>query len=55
MFGSLGHRWVLEDALTDDGLVELEAQADVRLPEAYRSFLAIVGAGGAGPARGLLA
>ncbi|MEV7536018.1 SMI1/KNR4 family protein [Streptomyces hydrogenans] len=53
VFGSLGHRWVLEAPLTDDSLAELEAQVGVRLPEDYRDFLACVGAGGAGPAYGL--
>ncbi|MFG2754849.1 SMI1/KNR4 family protein [Streptomyces xanthophaeus] len=53
VFGSLGHRWVLEAPLTDDALAELEAQVGVRLPEEYRDFLACVGAGGAGPAYGL--
>ncbi|MFE5711496.1 SMI1/KNR4 family protein [Streptomyces sp. NPDC056501] len=53
VFGSLGHRWVLEDPLTHEGLAELEAQAGVRLPDDYRSFLTCVGAGGAGPAYGL--
>ncbi|MGW7096515.1 SMI1/KNR4 family protein [Streptomyces sp. NPDC054874] len=51
--GSLGHRWVLEDPLSDEGLAELEAQAGVRLPDAYRTFLTCVSAGGAGPAYGL--
>ncbi|MBP2579816.1 hypothetical protein J3A78_000294 [Streptomyces sp. PvR006] len=53
VFGSLGHEWVLEDPLTDDGLAELESQIGVRLPDDYRSFLTCVGAGGAGPAYGL--
>ncbi|WP_330294343.1 SMI1/KNR4 family protein [Streptomyces sp. NBC_00503] len=53
VFGSLGHRWVLEDPLTDDGLAELEAQMGVRLPDDYRTFLTCVGAGGAGPAHGV--
>ncbi|MFJ8255570.1 SMI1/KNR4 family protein [Streptomyces sp. NPDC094466] len=53
MFGSLGHRWALEDPLADDGLAELEAQTGVRLPDDYRDFLTSVGAGGAGPAYGL--
>ncbi|SBU91655.1 SMI1 / KNR4 family (SUKH-1) [Streptomyces sp. Ncost-T6T-1] len=53
MFGALGHRWVLEDPLTDDELAELEAQVGVRLPDDYRSFLTRVGTGGAGPAYGL--
>ncbi|MEU8500209.1 SMI1/KNR4 family protein [Streptomyces lavendulae] len=53
VFGSLGHRWVLEDPLADDALAELEAQVGVRLPEDYRDFLTCVGAAGAGPAYGL--
>ncbi|MFD9622134.1 SMI1/KNR4 family protein [Streptomyces virginiae] len=53
VFGSHGHRWVLEDPLTDDGLADLEAQVGVRLPDDYRSFLTCMGAGGAGPACGL--
>ncbi|MFD5801481.1 SMI1/KNR4 family protein [Streptomyces sp. NPDC127020] len=53
VFGSLGHRWVLEEPLTEDGLAELEEQIGVRLPEEYRTFLLHVAAGGAGPAYGL--
>ncbi|MFJ8857902.1 SMI1/KNR4 family protein [Streptomyces sp. NPDC102451] len=53
VFGSLGHRWVLEDPLTDDGLSELETQIGTRLPDDYRGFLTCVSAGGAGPAYGL--
>ncbi|MFJ4839373.1 SMI1/KNR4 family protein [Streptomyces sp. NPDC088746] len=53
VFGSLGHRWTLEDPLADDELAELEAQMGVRLPDDYRNFLTSVGAGGAGPAYGL--
>lgn len=53
VFGSLWHKWVLEDPLADDELAELEAQLGVRLPEDYRDFLTRVGAGGAGPAYGV--
>lgn len=53
VFGSLGHKWALEDPLTDDALAELEAQVGVGLPDDYRNFLTVVGAGGAGPAYGL--
>lgn len=53
VFGSLGHRWTLEDPLTENGLAELEEQIGARLPEEYRTFLLQVAAGGAGPAYGL--
>ncbi|MFI5475703.1 SMI1/KNR4 family protein [Streptomyces cacaoi] len=53
VFGSHGHRWVLEEPLTEDELTELEEQTGVRLPEEYRTFLLHVAAGGAGPAYGL--
>lgn len=53
VFGAHGHKWVLEDPLTNDALAELEAQTGVRLPDGYRNFLTGVGAGGAGPAYGL--
>ncbi|MGI5460850.1 SMI1/KNR4 family protein [Streptomyces sp. CA-249302] len=53
VFGAPGHKWVLEEPLTQDELAELEAQMGVRLPEEYRTFLLHVGAGGAGPAYGL--
>lgn len=53
MFGASGHKWVVEEPLTQDELAELEAQTGVGLPEEYRAFLLYVGAGGAGPAYGL--
>lgn len=53
VFGSHGHRWVLEDPLTDAELAELEAQMGAQLPDDYRSFLTSVAAGGAGPGYGL--
>ncbi|WP_329218624.1 SMI1/KNR4 family protein [Streptomyces sp. NBC_01485] len=53
VFGALGHRWALEEPLTEEGLAELEGQIGVRLPDGYRTFLLHVAAGGAGPAYGL--
>ncbi|MFC1436652.1 SMI1/KNR4 family protein [Streptacidiphilus sp. N1-10] len=53
VFGTLGHRWILEDPLGEGALVELEAQVGVRLPTEYRGFLTNVAAGGAGPSSGL--
>ncbi|MYW11919.1 SMI1/KNR4 family protein [Streptomyces sp. SID2563] len=53
VFGSLGHRWRLEDPLGEGDIVELESQIGVRLPSEYRDFLAMVAAGGAGPSYGV--
>ncbi|WP_199551877.1 SMI1/KNR4 family protein [Streptomyces sp. N35] len=53
VFGTLGHKWVLEQPLSPSELVELEAQMNVHLPEEFRFFLLQVGAGGAGPAYGV--
>ncbi|MFF9914847.1 SMI1/KNR4 family protein [Streptomyces sp. NPDC013457] len=53
VFGALGHKWVLDEPLSNAELAELEAQMKVRLPAEFRSFLARVGAGGAGPAYGV--
>ncbi|MER6099307.1 SMI1/KNR4 family protein [Streptomyces sp. NPDC001728] len=53
VFGAFGHRWALEEPLTELELSGLEAQMGVRLPEEYRTYLLHVAAGGAGPAYGL--
>ncbi|MDR6323474.1 SMI1/KNR4 family protein [Actinoplanes couchii] len=53
VFGSGGHEWVLEPALTGPELADLEAQFGVELPADYRAFLRQAGRGGAGPAYGL--
>ncbi|MGJ7420396.1 SMI1/KNR4 family protein [Streptomyces cinereoruber] len=53
VFGARGHRWVLEQPLSHAELAELEAQMKVTLPEEFRAFLLLVGAGGAGPAHGM--
>jgi len=53
VFGSMGHGWRLEPALSAAELAELEGQLLVELPSEYRSFLLEVSRGGAGPAYGL--
>jgi len=53
VFGANGHEWSLEPPLTTAELAVVEAQLQVELPDEYRSFLAEVGRGGAGPAYGL--
>ncbi|MQY10234.1 hypothetical protein SRB5_03410 [Streptomyces sp. RB5] len=53
VFGAMGHRFLLEDPLTQAELADLERQTGVLLPEEYRDFLLHVGAGGAGPSYGV--
>ncbi len=53
VFGSLGHRFALDEPLTPADVADLEGQVGAVLPEEYREFLLQVGAGGAGPAYGV--
>jgi hypothetical protein len=53
VFGANGHRFELLPPLSPAALAEVEAQFEVALPDDYRSFLAAVSAGGAGPDYGL--
>lgn len=53
VFGSPGHRWILEAPISVEELHEIEAQLRVQLPNEYRSFLLEAGRGGAGPFYGI--
>ncbi|WP_033337637.1 SMI1/KNR4 family protein [Catenuloplanes japonicus] len=55
VFARHAHGFALEAPLTEAEVTEAEEHVGIRLPEAYRTFLSQVGAGGAGPAYGLIA
>jgi hypothetical protein len=53
VFGSDNHRFRLNPPLRLSEIEEFERQHSIQLPEDYRSFLHLVGRGGAGPYYGL--
>jgi hypothetical protein len=53
IFGASGHRFALAPTLSGTDLTDLETWLAITLPDAYRSFLTDVGAGGAGPCYGV--
>jgi hypothetical protein len=53
VFGSDSHRFRLNPPLLISEIEEFEQQHSIRLPDDYRSFLHLVGRGGAGPYYGL--
>ena len=54
VFGAQGHGFRLGRVMSEDQLRSLEADLGLGLPEEYRSFLLLVGGGGAGPEYGLM-
>lgn len=53
IFGSDSHRYQFNDSLSDEDLAIYESKYDVKLPEDYRTFLRVIGNGGAGPYYGI--
>jgi len=53
-FGTAKHRFVLKPPLSVEAVVAFETRYGVEVPEAYRTFLTRLGAGGAGPYYGIL-
>jgi hypothetical protein len=53
VFGARAHQFGLAHPLTSANVASAESQFGVALPDAYRSFLLEVGAGGAGPGYGM--
>ena len=54
VFGVSTHDFTLSSPLPEAAVIDAERQFDARFPDAYRSFLTEVSAGGAGPGYGLL-
>jgi hypothetical protein len=53
VFGAKNHRYQLKPKLTAQQINSVETEYCCRLPNSYRSFLASLGNGGAGPGAGL--
>jgi hypothetical protein len=53
VFGASSHEYVLQPPLTEVELGATESQFGVRFPDDYRTFLAEISSGGAGPLYGI--
>jgi hypothetical protein len=53
IFGAIGHQYAVNQALTESEIAAFELKFGCRFPEQYRTFIAHVGNGGAGPFYGL--
>lgn len=53
LFGAAKHQYLLNDTLPETTLQAFERKFNIHLPEDYRTFLKLIGNGGAGPYYGL--
>jgi len=53
LFGSNGHRFVINEPLTETFVAKFEAQHGIVLPADYRWFITTIANGGAGPGYGV--
>jgi len=52
-FGTEGHHYALNSALSEAEIVKIEKKLGIKFPKDYREFLKVIGDGGAGPSWGL--
>jgi len=53
VFGAEGHRFILNEPLSEQDVLTFEKEHGIRLPQDYRDFITRLGNGGAGPDYGL--
>ncbi len=53
IFGASNHKYIFNEKLSENEILEFESKYSIRLPSEYRDFLKYIGNGGAGPYYGL--